>query len=227
MRILIVDDDAKVRAFLTRGLTESGMVCESAPDGSAALARLREARFDLVLLDVMLPGIQGWDVLSALRAEGRSVPVIWVTARDAVDERIKGLQLGGDDYIVKPFAFAELLARVHAVLRRHRESRPLQVGDLEIDLLAGVVRRAGQVLDLTRTESALLRHLAEHAGRTVTRTELLQSVWGITFDPGTNLVDVHIRRLRGKLDDPFGEPLIHTLRGAGYVLESRGTGAKA
>lgn len=218
MRIFVIDDDPKIRTFLTRGLTESGMICESAPDGETGLQRLREHRFDLLLLDVMLPGIQGWDVLEALRAEGIDIPVIWITARDALDERIRGLQMGGDDYVVKPFAFGELLARVHAVLRRRRESTVTRVNDLEIDHLRGVVTRDHQVIDLTRTELSLLLRLVENRGHPMTRSELLSSVWGIEFDPGTNIVDVHVRRLRKKLDEPFAEPLIHTVRGAGYVF---------
>ncbi len=222
MKILIVDDDPKLRAYVSRGLTESGYQCETAGDGEAALAQLRSRRFDLTLLDVMLPGMQGWDVMEALHREGINVPVIWVTARDALEERVRGLHMGGDDYVVKPFVFAELLARIQAVLRRRESSHKRQVGDLEIDPLAGTVRRAGRSLDLTRTEFALLRHLADNAGEPITRTELLKKVWGIDFDPGTNVVDVHIRRLRLKVDEPFDAPLIHTVRGSGYVLDARG-----
>ena len=221
VKILVVDDDPKYRSFLTRGLTESGVLSDSAATGEEALQRLRRGGYDLMLLDVMLPGIQGWDVLEAARAEGHDVPVIWVTARDALDERIKGLQMGGDDYVVKPFALAELLARIHAVLRRRGEDTRLRVADLDMDLLENAVQRAGRPIDLTRTEFTLLRQLAEHVGKTMTRTTLLQSVWGMDFDPGTNIVDVHIRRLRKKVDEPFGAPLIHTVRGSGYVLEPR------
>ncbi len=220
MRILVVDDDPKIRTFLHKGLTESGMECEAAPDGETALELLRARRFDLVLLDVMLPGLQGWDVLEALKREGLAPPVIWVTARDAPEERVKGLRLGGDDYVVKPFNFEELVARVHAVLRRRAESHRLRVSDLEIDPLTGSVHRGGKELDLTRTEFGLLRALAERMGEPVGRTALLQQVWGIDFDPGTNMVDVHIRRLRRKVDAPFDVPLIHTVRGSGYVLSA-------
>jgi len=222
MRILAVDDDPKVRTFVSKGLGESGMECETAPDGETALEILRARRFDLVLLDVMLPGLQGWDVLEALRREGHDVPVIWVTARDALEERVKGLRMGGDDYIVKPFAFAELVARIHAVLRRRSEGHRVKVADLEIDPLAGAVRRGGKALDLTRIEFALLRALAERAGEPVSRAALLQQVWGISFDPGTNMVDVHIRRLRRKVDAPFDQPLIQTVRGSGYALSPTG-----
>ncbi|HEX5010430.1 MAG TPA: response regulator transcription factor [Planctomycetota bacterium] len=218
MRILAVDDDPKIRTFVSKGLSESGMECETAPDGESALEVLRTRRFDLVLLDVMLPGLQGWDVLSTLRREGQDVPVIWVTARDALEERVRGLRMGGDDYIVKPFAFEELVARIHAVLRRRAEGHRVRVSDLEIDPLAGTVKRAGKALDLTRIEFGLLRALAERAGEPVTRAALLQQVWGISFDPGTNMVDVHIRRLRRKVDAPFEVPLIQTIRGSGYAL---------
>jgi DNA-binding response OmpR family regulator len=218
VKILIVDDDPKIRSFVSRGLQESGIECETAEDGETALARLRSQPFDLVLLDAMLPGIQGWEVLQTVRSEGRTVPVIWVTARDGVDERVKGLQLGGDDYVVKPFAFAELLARIQAVRRRHALSEVRRVADLEIDPVAGTVRRGGHSLDLTRMEYTLLRRLAEQPGHAVSRGELLKSVWGIEFDPGTNVVDVHVRRLRRKVDAPFDVPLIHTVRGAGYSL---------
>ena len=218
MNILVVDDDPKTRAFLEKGLAESGFRCESAPDGETALECLRRKRFDLVLLDVMLPGLQGWDVLEAANREGVAPPVIWVTARDALEERVKGLRMGGDDYVVKPFAFSELLARIHAVLRRRQEGHRQRIGDLEIDPLAGRVTRAGKSLDLTRTEFALLRTLAENQGHAVSRSELLERVWGIRFDPGTNVVDVHIRRLRRKIDEPFGTSLIQTVRGSGYAL---------
>lgn len=221
MKILVVDDDPKYRAFVARGLSESGMLPETAGTGEEGLERLREHPYDLALLDVMLPGIQGWDLIEAMRAEGIDTPVIFVTARDALDERIKGLHLGGDDYVVKPFAFAELVARIHAVLRRRREGATCRIGDLEIDFIGGSVKRAGTVIDLTRTEFTLLRQLAEQVDETVTRASLLHSVWGMDFDPETNLVDVHIRRLRLKVDEPFERPLIHTVRGKGYVLEAR------
>lgn len=221
MKVLIVDDDPKYRAFLAKGLEESGILCETVADGETAVSRLREGHHDLALLDVMLPGIQGWDVLEAVRAHGIETPVIFVTARESVDERIRGLRLGGDDYVVKPFEFGELLARIHAVLRRRNHALQRRVADLEIDYTTGKIERAGQPLDLTRIESGLLRQLVEHAGETMTRAQLLQSVWGMGFDPGTNVVDVHVRRLRQKVDAPFERPLIHTVRGAGYVLEER------
>jgi DNA-binding response OmpR family regulator len=221
-RILVVDDDPKIRSFLVKGLTEMGMRVESAQDAKSALDLLHREPFEMVLLDVMLPDMPGWDVLSTIREEQMDTPVILVTARDAVDERIKGLLMGGDDYVVKPFVFAELWARIQAVLRRDRAGLSTRVGDLLIDHVRGLVSRAGTQLDLTRIEFGLLRRLAEHAGQTVSRGQLLDSVWGIQFDPGTNVVDVHIRRLRQKIDRPFDSVLIHTIRGQGYVLESRG-----
>ena len=220
MRILVVDDDPKIRAFLSRGLHESGILCDTSADGESALEQLRAGHFDLMLLDVMLPGLQGWDVMEMLRHDGIQIPVIWVTARDALDERVRGLKMGGDDYVVKPFAFAELLARIHAVLRRKRDAQN-RVGDLVIDYLRGEVTRAGQAIELTRTEFSLLRRLIEAQGQPVSRTELLQSVWNLDFDPGTNVVDVHIRRLRKKVDSPFSRPLIHTVRGSGYALSGQ------
>jgi two-component system copper resistance phosphate regulon response regulator CusR len=218
MKILIVDDDPKLRDIVERGLRESGLESRAAPDGETALGMLGQERFDLILLDVMLPGLQGWEVMEQLREQGHDVPVIWVTARDALDERVRGLQMGGDDYVVKPFAFQELLARIQAVRRRHEQSHVRSVAGLQIDLLEGSVQRDGQPIELTRTEFTLLRQLAERPGQTLSRSKLLEAVWGIEFDPGTNVVDVHIRRLRRKIDEPFGHPLIHTVRGRGYVL---------
>jgi len=221
VRILIVDDDPKYRSFVSKGLSESGMVCDLAENGTVALELVKEREYDVVLLDVMLPGLQGWDVLERMRADEIDVPVIFVTARDAVDERVKGLRLGGDDYIVKPFAFAELVARIHVVLRGRRRRVEIKVGDLRLDLMKGEVSRAGERIDLTRTEYSLLRCLAEKRGEPISRTRLLESVWGFDFDPGTNVVEVQIRRLRRKIDEPFDRPLVHTVRGVGYVVEDR------
>ncbi len=220
-RILVIDDDPRIRGVLEDGLSEMGMEIVTAGDGAAALEKLRSDTFDMVLLDVMLPDILGWDLLSTLREEGVETPVILVTARDAVDERVKGLLMGGDDYVVKPFVFSELWARIQAVLRRHRPAMETRVGDLVLDHMKGTVTRAGQPVDLTRVEMALLRRLLEDAGHVVSRSELLTSVWNIDFDPGTNIVEVHIRRLRHKVDKPFEKPLIHTVRGQGYVIEDR------
>jgi two-component system copper resistance phosphate regulon response regulator CusR len=221
-RILVIDDDPKIREVLQDGLTQMGMEIETAADGLSGLERLQAGSFDMILLDVMLPDIQGWDLLTRLRQLGIHTPVILVTARDAVDERIKGLLLGGDDYVVKPFVFNELVARIQAVLRRKHQNMEWRVGDLVLDHLQGRVRRGRSELDLTRVELGLLRRLMERRGHVVSREDLLKSVWGIDFNPGTNLVEVHIRRLRHKVDRPFGRPLIHTMRGQGYVIEDRG-----
>jgi two-component system copper resistance phosphate regulon response regulator CusR len=221
-RILVIDDDPRIREVLRDGLTQMGMEIETAEDGLSGLERLQAGSFDMILLDVMLPDIQGWDLLTRLRQLGIHTPVILVTARDAVDERIKGLLLGGDDYVVKPFVFNELCARIQAVLRRKAQNMEWRVGDLVLDHLQGRVRRGRAELDLTRVELGLLRRLMERRGHVVSREDLLKSVWGIDFNPGTNLVEVHIRRLRHKVDRPFGRPLIHTVRGQGYVVEDRG-----
>lgn len=220
MNILIVDDDPKLRAFVTQGLRESGLEADSAPDGETAIARLAERHFDVVLLDVMLPGMQGWDVLDLIRRAPVAPAVLFVTARDALEERLRGLRAGGDDYIVKPFAFSELLARIEAVMRRRGVSTRYVIGDLVVDLLAGTAHREGSPILLTPTEFALLRELARQPGVVRSRSELLAAVWGIAFDPGTNVVDVHIRRLRAKVDAPFATALVHTVRGSGYVLSA-------
>ncbi len=220
MRILIVDDDPKLRDYVGRGLRESGHLVEAAEDGEAALVRVAAQRFDVVLLDVMLPGLQGWDVMDRIARLPEPPAVLFVTARDGLDERLRGLRAGGDDYIVKPFAFSELLARIDAVTRRRGGVTRHVIGDLVVDLLAGTASRGGRPIVLTPTEFTLLRELARRPGEVQSRSELLREVWGIGFDPGTNVVDVHIRRLRSKIDAPFDTPLIHTVRGSGYVLSS-------
>ena len=219
MRLLIIDDDPKFRTYMASGLRESGIECETAADGQAGLDVLAESKlpFDLILLDVMMPKREGWEVLSDLREKGRETPVIFVTARDSVEERVKGLQLGADDYIIKPFAFAELLARVEAVVRRRKSMLPIEYGDLKLDMVHRAVWRGGRALDLSPREFDLLRVLTTNHDRVMTRVELLAAVWGIHFDPETNVVDVHIARLRRKLDSE-SKPLIHTVRGEGYVL---------
>ncbi|MBL8857258.1 MAG: response regulator transcription factor [Planctomycetes bacterium] len=219
MRLLIIDDDPKFRTYISSGLRESGIECETAADGQAGLDVLAESKlpFDLILLDVMMPKREGWEVLSDLREKGRETPVIFVTARDAVEERVKGLQLGADDYIIKPFAFAELLARVEAVVRRRKSMLPIEYADLKLDMANRAVWRGGRALDLSPREFDLLRILTTNHDRVMSRSELLAAVWGIHFDPETNVVDVHIARLRRKLDGEH-KPLIHTVRGEGYVL---------
>ena len=219
MRLLIVDDDPKLRNYVCAGLEQSGIEGVPAPDGQSALAILEDdARgFDLILLDVMMPEVTGWDLLADLRERGRETPVIFVTARDSVEERVRGLRLGADDYVIKPFAFQELIARIEVVIRRRKELPPVEVGDLKLDLARRQARRGETSIDLSPREFDLLLALVRAEGRTLSRTELLRDVWGIEGEPATNLVDVHIGRLRRKLD-AHGPSLIHTVRGEGYRL---------
>lgn len=222
MRILVIEDEAKTAKFLKKGLEETGYVVDVAGDGLLGLELAREMSFDLVILDVMLPGLDGWEVLSRLRQTGRRTMVLMLTARDAIHERVQGFELGADDYLVKPFAFSELLARARSLLRRAPPPPPqtIRLADLEIDLTRHRATRAGQRLDLTAKEFLLLSLLARHPGEVLSRTLIAEAVWDMNFDSDTNVVDVNVRRLRGKVDDPFPLKLIHTVRGAGYVLES-------
>jgi two-component system copper resistance phosphate regulon response regulator CusR len=223
MRILVVEDEPKIAAFLKKGLTENGFVVDVATKGDDGLHLARTAAYDLVILDVMLPKIDGWTTLAALRQEGKQTPVLYLTARDSVEDRVKGLELGADDYLVKPFAFSELLARVRTILRRGpaRQAETIQIADLEVDVIRIRASRAGQRLDLTPKEFALLSLLARRAGDVLSRTVIAEQVWDMNFDSDTNVVDVHIRHLRSKVDEPFERKLIHTVRGVGYVLEQR------
>jgi two-component system copper resistance phosphate regulon response regulator CusR len=223
MKVLIVEDERKTAAYLCKGLSENGFDVEVASQGEAGLRLARAGSYDLIILDVMLPERDGWSVLAELRRHGRQTPVLFLTARDAVSDRVKGLELGADDYLVKPFAFAELLARVHSVLRRSpaRPPETLRIADLELDLVRNRASRGGQRLDLTPKEFGLLSLLARRAGEVLSRTLIAEQVWDMSYDSDSNVVDVHVRRLRSKVDDPFDRKLIHTVRGVGYVLEDR------
>ena len=223
MRILIVEDEPKTAAFLAKGLSEHGFVADVVANGRDGLHAARTQTYDLAILDVMLPGCDGWTILRELRAAGSQMPVLFLTAKDTVADRVKGLELGADDYLVKPFAFSELLARVRTILRRGSARQPetVRVADLEIDLLRHKAQRDGQRLDLSPKEFSLLSLLMRRAGEVLSRTLIAEQVWDMNFHSDTNVVDVHIRRLRAKVDDPFPQKLIHTVRGAGYVLEER------
>src|SRR5438477_3049916 len=222
MRILLIEDEKKTAAFLTKGLREAGFAVEVARDGEKGVELARASRHDLLIVDVMLPKKDGWAVVSQLRVGGLQTPVLFLTARDSVRDRVKGLELGADDYLVKPYAFSELLARIRSILRRSpsREPEQLRVKDLEIDTRRHKAVRAGTPLNLTAKEFLLLAHLARFAGEVVSRAEIAEHVWDINFATETNVVDVMVRRLRAKVDDPYQTKLIHTVRGAGYVLKA-------
>jgi two-component system copper resistance phosphate regulon response regulator CusR len=224
MKILIVEDEPKTGDYLRQGLTEAGFVTDLARTGPDGLALAVEGGYDLVLLDGMLPGLDGRDVLRRLRAAGQDMPVLFLTARDSVEDRVEGLELGADDYLVKPFAFAELLARVRTLLKRGRGANPaiagpLRIADLELDPLKRRATRGGKRIDLTAKEFALLELLLRRQGEVLPRSLIASQVWDMNFDSDTNVVDVAVRRLRAKIDDDFETKLIRTVRGMGYVLE--------
>jgi two-component system OmpR family response regulator len=221
MRLLIIEDDIQAAGYLTKGLRESGYAVDHVADGNEGLYMALSETYDLLIVDRMLPGRDGLSVIAALRAQGKTTPVLILSALGEVDDRVRGLHAGGDDYLVKPYAFAELLARIEALVRRGSGSvkdTVLRVGDLEIDLLARSAKRAGQVIDLQPREFRLLEYLMRHSNQVVTRTMLLEHVWDYHFDPQTNVIDVHISRLRQKIDKNFDKQLLHTVRGAGYCV---------
>ncbi|MDZ4101802.1 MAG: heavy metal response regulator transcription factor [Hydrogenophaga sp.] len=225
MRVLVIEDEAKIADYVRRGLSEAGYTVDVARDGIEGRYLALDGDYQLVVLDIMLPGIDGFGVLSALRQK-RGTPVLMLTARDRVEDRVQGLQAGADDYLVKPFAFSELLARVGALLRRgptatEATNTRMAVSDLEMDLLSRKAWRAGQRLDLTAKEFSLLALLARRKGQILSRTTIAEQVWDMNFDSDTNVVEVAVRRLRSKMDDPFKPKLLHNVRGMGYVLEER------
>jgi two-component system OmpR family response regulator len=223
MRILVVEDDREAAAYLTRGLRESGHIVDHAGDGEDGLHLAMGGSYDVAVVDRMMPRLDGLSMVRRMRDEGNKTPVLFLSALGEVDDRVKGLRAGGDDYLAKPYAFSELLARIDALARRNGADTVvtrLGVGNLELDLLSRTATRGGQKIDLQPREFLLLEYLMRHAGQVVTRTMLLENVWEYHFDPQTNVIDVHISRLRAKIDKGFTEPLLHTVRGAGYSLRA-------
>jgi two-component system copper resistance phosphate regulon response regulator CusR len=222
LKILVVEDEAKTARFLRKGLREAGFVVDVAGDGEEAIHLAGELPFDLIVLDVMIPKVDGWQALATLRGQGIETPILLLTAKDAVADRVKGFELGADDYLVKPFAFSELLARVKSLLKRSpvRLQEVLRVADLEIDLVRHRALRSGHRVDLTAKEFVLLSLLVRRADEVLSRTMIAEEVWDMNFDSDTNVVDVNVRRLRSKVDDPFPRKLIKTVRGVGYVINA-------
>jgi two-component system OmpR family response regulator len=223
MRILIIEDDLEAGEAMVRGLTENGHDCIHAPDGEAGLATAQGGEFDVLIVDRMMPKMDGVTVVETLRREGNATPVLFLSALGETTDRVTGLQAGADDYLVKPYDFAELNARVDALARRRQSgavATSLKVGELEMNLLTREVHRAGREIDLQPREFQLLEFMMRHAGQSVTRTMLLEKVWEYHFDPQTNVIDVHISRLRSKIDKGFDRPMLQTVRGAGYRLDA-------
>jgi Response regulators consisting of a CheY-like receiver domain and a winged-helix DNA-binding domain len=223
MKVLVIEDDQQAASYLQKGLKEAGHVVDLAYDGKDGLFLAGSEHYDVMVVDRMLPGRDGLSLVEILRATGNDTPVLFLSALGSVDDRVKGLKAGGDDYLTKPFAFSELLARIEVLVRRRSAAQPqtkLAVADLELDLLSRTVKRSGKVIDLLPREFALLEYLMRNAGSVVTRTMMLENVWDYHFDPQTNVIDVHIARLRQKIDKDFPAPLIHTVRGAGYSLRA-------
>jgi two-component system OmpR family response regulator len=226
MRVLLVEDDSTIAEFVENGLREAGFAVERAADGRTGLQKAAAGSYDAAIVDVMLPQMDGLALIDALRAKGVRTPVLILSAKRAVDDRVRGLQAGGDDYLTKPFDFAELLARVQALIRRATgasEPTRLTAGDLTLDLLTRRVHRGAKAIELRPREFALLEYLMRNAGRVVSKTSILSHVWGYNFDPNTNVVDVLVSRLRDRIDRPFAEKLLHTVRGVGYVLRPSDT----
>jgi len=225
LKILVIEDDKDVSSYVNKGLEQAGFTVDCADNGKDGLFLATTENYDALVVDRMLPGVDGLTIIRTLRASGDATPALVLSALGEVDDRVDGLKAGGDDYLVKPFAFVELQARIEALLRRQRsgpgpETTALQVGDLKMDLLRREVERAGRSIELQPREFMLLEYLMRHAGQVVTRTMLLEAVWSYHFDPQTNVIDVHISRLRAKIDKGFPQPLLHTVRGAGYRLDA-------
>ena len=224
MRILLIEDDRDTAKFIMKGLRQEGFSVDHAIDGEEGLHFINSENYDIAICDIMLPKIDGLTVIQKVRKENNKIPIIVLSAKGSVDDRVKGLQIGADDYLIKPFAFSELLARIHALIRRANqveEPLSLEVGDLRIDLLRKKVYREGKEISLQPKEFALLEYLMRNAGRVVSKTMIMEHVWDYNFDPQTNVVEARICRLRDKVDRPFKKGLIHTIRGIGYVLEER------
>ena len=222
MKLLVAEDEPKTGAYLQQGLTEAGFTVDRVVTGTDALQQALSEAYDLLILDVMMPGLDGWEVLRMVRAAGKEVPVLFLTARDGVDDRVKGLELGADDYLVKPFAFSELLARVRTLLRRGNSGSAqttMKMADLEVDLLKRRAARSGKRIDLTAKEFSLLELLMRRHGEVLPKSLIASQVWDMNFDSDTNVIEVAIRRLRAKIDDDFAPKLIHTARGMGYMMD--------